>query len=69
MSDDQQWKPDTEAMIKQLIRTTLQSSDSVKPEDLPHILRRQLQGQVDGSLDIDDHIKQVLASMKKKGEL
>ena len=69
MTDHQQWKPDTDAMIKQLIRTALQSSENIKPEDLPHVIRRQLQGQVDGSLNIDEHIKQVLAGMKKKGEL
>lgn len=46
--------------IKRLIEATIAAAGDQDPAALPHLIRRQLQGQVSGNLNLDDLIKQVM---------
>lgn len=69
MTSDKKWEPDTKEMIRTIIRTSISSSTSLKPEDFPHLVRSRLEGQITGATDVDDYIKSILAEMKKNGEI
>ncbi len=69
MSEPSQWKPDMDAAVRQLIRTTLSASGHINPDELPHLIRNQVSAQVKGDIDIDDYIKSVLKKMKEAGEI
>ena len=69
MATEKKWQPETKEMVRTLIRTAVKASGGTKPEDLPHLVRSRLEGQVSGDIDVDDYIKSVLEEMKKKGEI
>ena len=64
-----EWKPDHEEAIRNIIRATVSASGAVKPEELPHIVRNRLSGQVSGKTDVDAYIRSVLEEMKKAGDV
>lgn len=66
---DKKWQPDMEETIRYIIRATVSASGAVDPEELPHLVRSRMQGQVSGDVDVDDYVKSVLAKMKKAGEI
>lgn len=54
-----------EKSIRRLIEATIASCGDVDPTTLPHVLRRRLEGQVSGDLDLDRHIREVLRSTRR----
>lgn len=67
--NEKQWKPDTEEAIRNIIRATVSASGAIRPEELPHLVRNQLSGQISGESDVDAYIKAVLEKMKRAGEI
>lgn len=65
---EQKWTPDTKEAIRNIIRATISSGGGVRPEDLPHLVRTRLKGQIEGDVDVDSYVNSVLADMKKAGE-
>ncbi len=69
MSKKMQWKPDMEEAIRKIIQSSISASGTIKPDDLPHLVRAQLSSQISGDIDIDQYIKSTLEKMKKAGEI
>ena len=66
MTDQQSdWKPDTDAALKTLIRETIKAAGSVDPHGLPSKVRERIMARAVGDLDVDAYIVEVLAEMKK----
>jgi len=65
---DKKWQPDKEEAIRNIIRATVAASGSIKPEELPHLVRTRLEGQVSGDVNLDSYIQSVLDEMKKPGK-
>ncbi len=62
---NQNWKPDDDEALKDLIRATIKSAGSVDPAALPSKIREQIKGRVSGDVDIDAYIKKVLAESQR----
>ena len=61
------WKPDQNTVLRNLIRTTIKAAGGLKADELPHLVRQKLAGQLDK--DADSTIRDVIQEMKDKGEL
>jgi len=67
MSDKSEWSPDRTAAIKELIRNTITSVGGVSDDQLPHRVRALLHDQLDGVVNIDEFIGEILAEERRKG--
>ena len=47
-------------VLKALIRETIKNAGSIDPASIPHQLKNVIQGHADGSIDIDEYIREVL---------
>lgn len=65
---DKNWKPDTEETIRKIIRSTVSASGGIDADELPHLVRTRLKGQVSGDVDVDAYIKSVLKEMREAGD-
>ncbi len=63
-----QKKPDDKALEK-LVREAAKALGDTDPAQLPHQIRQRLKGQVDGSVDVDEYIKKLMAEMKPRDEV
>jgi len=54
------WKPDTDEALKVLIRQTIDAAGPMEAGTLPHRLKERLKSQIDGTVDLDAMIKEVL---------
>ena len=63
-----QWKPDDKTAMETMIRVAIKAAGGSSENDLPSKVKQQLAGQLEGR-DVDATIKDVIAEMKRKGEL
>jgi hypothetical protein len=57
-------KADAEA-IRNIIRATVSAAGEPDPDTLPHLVRKRLEGQATGEVDVDAYVREVLAEMRK----
>lgn len=50
--------------IRNIIRATVSASGEPDPETLPHLVRRQLEGQDLSDADVDAYVREVMDEMK-----
>ena len=55
---------DAAETIKAIIRATVSAAGEPDPETLPHLIRKRLEGQVSGDVDIDAYVAEVMAEMR-----
>ncbi|MEM6414063.1 MAG: hypothetical protein AAF720_05330 [Pseudomonadota bacterium] len=60
------WHANKEEVLKKLIKETIKSIGSIDPNELPHRLKEQLEGQGTGNVDIDALIQDVIDAEKNK---
>jgi hypothetical protein len=61
----QNWKPDDDETLKDLIRATIKSAGVSDPAALPSKVREQIRARISGDIDINDYVKKVLAESRK----
>ena len=65
MSKEGNWKPDSDAALKALIRQTIDEMGEADAATLPHRVRRRLKEQAASDADIDRLVDQVLAERRR----
>lgn len=61
----QNWQPDDDDVLKELIRSTIKSAGVNDPSILPSKIRAQIRARISGDTNIDDYVKKVLAETRK----
>jgi hypothetical protein len=51
--------------LRRIIEATVSASGEPDPSTLPHQVRRRIEGQATGDIDVDAYIAEVLETMKK----
>ena len=51
--------------LRRLIEATIAAAGETDPAMLPHVVRRRLEGQVSGRVDLDQTIQDVLQDLSK----
>ena len=67
MNDQSDWQPELdEDALKALIRTVIENSGEIAPNDLPSTIRERIKGRLAGDLDLDTVIADMLRSAKRQ---
>jgi hypothetical protein len=59
------WKPEKKEAIKALIRDTINAAGPTSPDALPHKIRDKVKAQIEGEIDLDVLIAEVLRDMRR----
>lgn len=54
-----------EEALKRLIRDTVASAGPIAPDEIPHLVKERIRGQVCGDLDVDAYIRELMKDRKK----